>query len=116
MIADKEFKQKWINALRSGEYPQSHGTLRDKDGFCCLGVGCAVAGMEVLIKPIRPPSKAEADVVEKWKAEYQKWMKIDEANYLWIASQGVPNCDLWVMNDERRMSFPEIADWIEANL
>lgn len=27
-----------MEALRSGEYPQTQGRLRDGNGFCCLGV------------------------------------------------------------------------------
>lgn len=30
----------WIAALRSGEYSQTIGTLKDSSGFCCLGVAC----------------------------------------------------------------------------
>ena len=32
--------KKWIAALRSGDYPQTFKRLRDKQGFCCLGVAC----------------------------------------------------------------------------
>jgi hypothetical protein len=43
----KEFKDKWVKALRSGRYKQSVGRLyRDSDNtFCCLGVACNVAGV-----------------------------------------------------------------------
>ena len=30
----------WVKDLRSGKYPQSKRALRNKDGFCCLGVAC----------------------------------------------------------------------------
>lgn len=33
----------WVAALRSGDYPQSRGHLKDDVGFCCLGVACEVA-------------------------------------------------------------------------
>ena len=35
-----QIKQKWLNALRSGEYQQTQRYLRKEDGFCCLGVLC----------------------------------------------------------------------------
>jgi len=35
-----EVKQKWLTALSSGKYEQVNGRLRDKTGFCCLGVLC----------------------------------------------------------------------------
>ena len=38
---NKEWKEKWIAALRSGEYVQGKKVLRNgKDEFCCLGVLC----------------------------------------------------------------------------
>jgi hypothetical protein len=38
-----EIKAKWVAALRSGEYKQGRGNLRDKDNaFCCLGVLCDI--------------------------------------------------------------------------
>jgi len=35
-----EIKDKWVAALRSGEYVRTRETLRDDYGFCCLGVLC----------------------------------------------------------------------------
>lgn len=35
-----EVKQKWLDALRSGEYKQAKSALRNGDGYCCLGVLC----------------------------------------------------------------------------
>lgn len=35
-----EIKEKWLEALRSGEYKQTTGSLHDSTGFCCLGVLC----------------------------------------------------------------------------
>jgi hypothetical protein len=37
-----QVKEKWLTALRSGEYKQTDGALRDSKGFCCLGVLCDV--------------------------------------------------------------------------
>jgi hypothetical protein len=41
-----QIKQKWLNALRSGEYQQTQERLRKEDGFCCLGVLCDLYGKE----------------------------------------------------------------------
>lgn len=36
-----EIKARWVAALRSGEYEQATGQLRNEHGeFCCLGVLC----------------------------------------------------------------------------
>ena len=38
---NQEIKTKWVNALRSGDYEQGQGALRNFDGqYCCLGVLC----------------------------------------------------------------------------
>lgn len=41
---NKRIKEKWINALLSGDYDQTTKMLRsDQDKFCCLGVLCDIA-------------------------------------------------------------------------
>lgn len=41
-----QVKEKWIAALRSGEYEQGQQRLRGRDGFCCLGVLCDLYSKE----------------------------------------------------------------------
>ena len=36
----KEIAEKWVAALRSGEYEQTAGFLQTREGYCCLGVLC----------------------------------------------------------------------------
>lgn len=50
-----EFKQKWLEALESGQYKQGRRNLNSNGEFCCLGVGC-----DVLIKEgMMPDAKWE---------------------------------------------------------
>lgn len=38
---NQEIKKRWVAALRSGDYKQGTGALRNADNkFCCLGVLC----------------------------------------------------------------------------
>lgn len=37
---NSQIKQKWIDALKSGEYQQTSEFLRTEQGYCCLGVLC----------------------------------------------------------------------------
>lgn len=51
---DEHLKQ-WTNKLRSGTIPQANGVLAkptdsDQMAMCCLGVGCAEMGYEVIPK------------------------------------------------------------------
>lgn len=42
-----DIKNRWILALRSNEYDQGTGRLRDaNDGYCCLGVLCDLAAQD----------------------------------------------------------------------
>lgn len=44
---DRAHALEWIEALESGRYPQGQKRLRSIDNrFCCLGVGCEVAGIK----------------------------------------------------------------------
>lgn len=88
-----DLKAAWIAALRSGDYQQTTGILRDKDGFCCLGVACIVGGQELTQNP-----------------------QNQNELYDWLIEEGIPTLDLWAMNDTRRKTFLEIADYIEENL
>jgi hypothetical protein len=45
----KEIADKLVTALRSGEYSQTTGRLRDANGFCCLGVLCDIAVKEGVV-------------------------------------------------------------------
>lgn len=40
-----EHREKWLQALESGNYQQCRGVLQDETGFCCLGVACEISGL-----------------------------------------------------------------------
>lgn len=107
----KELKQKWVTALRSGEYKQTTGRLERIEngtlvGNCCLGVLCRVAG-------IIP--KNEGGIVLFNGAEGILTSELTK-------TFGLENFDiheLMRMNDGMytpQRSFSQIADYIEANL
>lgn len=39
----KRIANKWIKALRSREYEQGFGKLKNGNKYCCLGVLCEIA-------------------------------------------------------------------------
>ena len=94
---DASLKTKWVKALRGGKYEQGYARFeRDGRWFCCLGVLCSVAG-----------EKTASGVSDNWSFA-------DEV--LGRMTSGENWSDhLSVMNDSRA-TFPEIADYIEANL
>ncbi len=99
---EKELKDKWVAALRSGEYRQGKYELYDRDeSFCCLGVLCAVAGIGI------DASGNSCVGVKKGGSGYDPIRDL-------IGREAVPV--LMEMNDNEGKTFPEIADYIEANL
>ena len=85
---NKDIKQKWVKALRSGEYKQGSRFLHYEDKFCCLGVLCDLMNIS--------GPYAYRDIYELITKE--------KANMLIL------------MNDGRHSSFNQIADWIDENL
>ena len=47
-MSTKEARALWVKALRSGEYKQTRGQLKNGDTYCCLGVACDLYGKHVL--------------------------------------------------------------------
>lgn len=51
-IKNQEAKEKWVKALRSGNYKRGKGRLRSNMGYCCLGVLCDISGLGEWESPI----------------------------------------------------------------
>lgn len=102
---DVLFKEKWLKALRSGEYAQCRERLMFDGGYCCLGVAAIVAGYELDTKNDRilRPGEVAARVS-------------DSPSYSALDDFGVKErAELIHMNDSGK-SFAEIADFIEKRL
>lgn len=46
---DSDIKRRWVEALRSGDYQQTTGVLKDEYGYCCLGVLCELARQDGVV-------------------------------------------------------------------
>lgn len=104
---DPALKTKWVEALRSGRYAQGRQRLRNGDNYCCLGVLCEVAGLEI------DPKHGNGVVgVPFGEDDYNPIFSLigssEAAEQLWNRNDG--------LRDQRKHSFPEIADYIQANL
>lgn len=111
----EDVAKEWIKELRSGNYKQGRGTLRNaKNECCCLGVLCdLMEGTEwTYDEPFgRYYIGASTAIVPPHIA---KWagMKFSNGNY-----RGDDNysTSLVFANDTGRKSFKEIADIIEKH-
>ena len=109
-----EIKAKWVAALRSGEYQQGVGRLREENQFCCLGVLCDLYQKEhpdadwlSLSRAARNTHlQVPSQLVTEWSEihDYNPLVQID-GMARWLTSH----------NDDGR-TFAEIADAIEAQL
>jgi hypothetical protein len=98
---DPILKANWCKALRSGEYVQGQGTLRNDAGqYCCLGVLCVVAGLELDPSGNSPVgSKDSYQPIEPLVGDAS-------LNALYHRNDGI--CG------QRPHTFSEIADYIES--
>ena len=110
---NREVKQKWLNALRSGEYIQGKSKLKDGNTFCCLGVLT-----DLYIKEHKncywkddPFIDGEIEENNVLCAKVKKWAGLSGSNPI-IKNKGMCIAQL---NDEG-YSFSKIADLIEAEL
>jgi hypothetical protein len=76
MQLDNTIKERWLNALTSGEYSQGEGFLRAGDHYCCLGVLCDVM------------SKTEPENVGTWASLDSEDESEDDYEYNFIFELG----------------------------
>ena len=110
-----QIKQKWVSALRSGDYKQTQNRLHNEYGFCCLGVLCDLYGKEnnVEWEPSTHYKNAYAfqNMATILPRSVMEWVGVEEVNpYV----NGGP-FTLGELND-KGFTFNEIADLIEEHL
>lgn len=117
---NKDIKKKWVDALRSGEYTQGRDALKNGDGqYCCLGVLCDIAAKEGVVQ------EKLLTYGERSKYYYDgasallpgsviKWAGLDYP----AVSVVYNDKPVWLnaLNDEKGLTFDEIADLIEEQL
>lgn len=94
-LLSKEQIRQWIIDLRSGEFVQTTRSLRDSDGFCCLGVLASRLGT---LEAAQDTGNDDHVVAGR------------------EVLGGGCEAKLIAMNDTEKKSFPKIADWIEKEL
>lgn len=115
---DPVIKQKWIEALRSGEYSQGKFKLYNGQSYCCLGVLCDLYLKETN-KEWTVLSNIEqsigryyiADESETLPYPVRKWAGIENS-----MPKTSLETSLIALNDVKDYMFSLIADVIEAEL
>lgn len=100
---DLKIKERWVAALRSGDYEQARNTLRNKKGaMCCIGVLCEIQGRKWEWDDQRDAYVGAQLIVTPETSEY--------------AGAGGGNFRPLARMNDRGDSFTQIADYIEENL
>lgn len=114
---NQEIKQKWIDALRSGEYQQGRGRLCGSGAFCCLGVLCDLHAQETGNDWIEElyGSDARFYLGQTLSLPYEvtDWANFDSFVYVDYNNK---SDSLPYLNDKIKLSFTQIADIIEEQL
>lgn len=109
-----EIKERWVAALRSGDYKQSAGHLHRNNSFCCLGVLCDLAARDGIVRAEGESYVAvnneDDDACSFLPVVVQEWAGLDSCN------PSVKERQLATYNDSLAYDFKRIADLIEGSL
>lgn len=139
-----DVKKRWIEALRSGDYKQTEGTLnRNDETFCCLGVLCELAVEDGVVtkKYDDMPAGIKDGVVgyrltevdftqDEMFRKYTEYDLLPRSVMAWAGLEAQnpdveyhdPSSDysqvtcISSLNDEFHMNFEQIANVIEEQL
>ena len=113
----KAIADKWVAALRSGDYKQHQGGLANdkRTRHCCLGVLCELAikdGVEMEVGPCYDGARGTyyAEAAGALPDMVREWAGVGLAHGL--LNGGV---SLTSLNDEMKYDFGRIADIIEES-
>lgn len=117
---NSQIKQKWLDALRSGQYEQTRGNLRNKQGFCCLGVLCDLYSKETQTEWGNESLdfrgvKAFLGEYATLPGEVMKWAGLEESNPTFKVDEFSCHVSLACLNDYGD-DFEKIAKVIEEQL
>lgn len=115
---DPTFKKQWIVALRSGEYEQTDGVLRSRDGrYCCMGVAANL---------LNPEGWQERSMTDD--ASYQQCIGFQNSSDIKVTSGSLEDETLvslgltygqqetLIAKNDAGETFLDIADYIEKEL
>ena len=111
---NEQVKEKWLSALRSGDYKQTQLKLHTDDGFCCLGVLCDLYGKEHNVEW----KLAEDDYSNNYEfQEEPERLPLFVIEWAGVKNDNPEICEtsLAELNDTGS-TFNEIADLIEKHL
>ncbi len=115
---NQEIKQRWTDALRSGQYIQTKRTLRRADCFCAVGVLCDIYSKEKNIgwedANKYSEQKSILGICGVAPDEIEEWAGLDDISLSPATSNSYDR--VIKMNDNSNCTFEQIAEYIDKNL
>ena len=112
---NKDTKEKWVAALRSGEYKQCQGELKDSIGaHCCLGVLLETQGWKETT--FYKDKSVFSNYVSPKGVFNMEENELDEYTSEAFGLNRQQQVRLMNLNDDKGWSFNLIARWIEDHL
>jgi len=101
----KEFGEKWVAELRKNEIKQIkgefHQVIEGEDCFCANGLAFHANGFKFVPNHLSKVFNGNGGTFSAWTNSFISINLIDK---------------IVELNDAKDLSFPEIADWLEANV
>jgi hypothetical protein len=113
----KKYKERWIKALRSADYKQGIGHLRNRrNRYCCLGVAYEANGGTWITADDSFYATIIGDTEVLSSTAARGVRRALRQTTLFYSQMGSVEQHLVTMNDDRNWPFKRIADWIEETL
>ena len=110
----REFAEKWVKSLRSGDYKQGTSQLYNAyDGsYCCLGLACKIAGHTNNIQKY-----GKLGYIDHYNSKIRRSAMFPNVPNELYGGEGLNEILPFILADmnDNKNSFSEIADWIEKN-
>jgi hypothetical protein len=106
-------RDKWLAALRSGDYKQGRAKLMNSDGsYCCLGV--LQMALDGCVEMVTGLNESQTYPTIHWLNEHNIVFRDERGSICRNPFFSRTDTHADTLNDHRRMTFLQIADEIEA--
>lgn len=106
---NKRVKSRWLKALRSGKFRRAKSQLKDRGGYCCLGVLCRIEAVDTTDDQYMPPDS----FLRKIRLSKDDAITLSTLNDGCVNDKTEPPKGY---RDGEGASFRVIADWISKNI
>ena len=109
---DKSIAKKWAAALRSGKYKQTTGSLKNEEGYCCLGVLASISPWKNAYTRMKSKLGSTNEVLP---LKIQKWADMSYPTGRFPNKESILGIQELSSKNDAGASFEKIAKLIEKH-